>query len=144
MDYYVPYGQAKVLREGTDVTVLTYLTNVAKCLQAAEELAAEGLSAEIIDLRTLDYQGMDWATIGASLRKTGALLTVDLAPRSLSISGRIADEVQARFFDYLDCPVGHVTAPDCPPAVSKALEEAIIPSPAQIKAAMAQGARHLL
>jgi 2-oxoisovalerate dehydrogenase E1 component len=143
MDYYVPYGQARVLREGSDVTVLTYLTNVAKCLQAAEELAAEGLSAEIIDLRTLDYQGMDWATIGASLRKTGALLTVDLAPRSLSLSGRIADEVQARFFDYLDCPVGHVTAPDCPPAVSKALEEAIIPSPAQIKAAMAQGARHL-
>ncbi|MBM3189284.1 MAG: alpha-ketoacid dehydrogenase subunit beta [Chloroflexi bacterium] len=142
LDYYVAYGKARVVREGTDVTVLTYHTSVAKCLKAAEELAAEGISAEVIDLRTLDYTGMDYATIGASVRKTGCAMVVDQAPRSLSISGRIADEIQERFFDYLDCPVGKVTALDVPPAVSKKLEEAIIPSLDKIRAGIAQGGRH--
>ncbi|MBN1399418.1 MAG: MFS transporter [Anaerolineae bacterium] len=144
MDYYVPYGKAKIVREGADLTALTYLTSVAKCLQAAEELQAEeGLSVEVIDLRTLDYQGMDYATIGQSVSKTGAVMMVDQAPRSLSLSGRISDEIQERFFDYLDCPISRVTAVDVPPPVSRKLEEAALPSVAQIKAKMAQGARHL-
>ena len=142
MDYYVRYGKARIVRQGTDVTVLTYLNSVAKCLQAAEELAAEGISAEVIDLRTLDYQGMDFETIGASLKKTGAVLCVDQAPRSMSISARVAAEIQERFFDYLDCPVAKVTAVDVPPPVSKKLEEAALPSQEQIKAAIARGGRH--
>jgi 2-oxoisovalerate dehydrogenase E1 component len=142
MDYYVQYGKAKVLRQGSDVTVLTYLTGVAKCLEAAKQLEAEGISAEVIDLRTLDYTGMDYATIGASLKKTGVVLVVEQSPRSLSLSGRIADEIQERFFGYLDCPVGKITAPDVPLPVSKALEEACIPSVAQIKARMALGGKH--
>ena len=144
LDYFVEYGKAKVLRKGTDLTVLAYLTSIAKCLQAAQELEEEqGLSVEVIDLRTLDYQGMDFETIGKSVQKTGALMVVDQAPRSLSLSGRISDEVQGRFFDYLDCPVGKVTAVDVPPPVSKHLEDAAIPSMAGIKAKLAQGARHM-
>jgi len=143
MDYYIPYGKAKVVREGSDVTVLTYLMGVKSCLQAADELAAEGISAEVIDLRTLDYTGMDYAAIGASVHKTGSVLIVEQSPRSLSLSGRLADEIQERFFDYLDCPVGKVTAPDVPSPVSKKLEDAFIPSLAQIKAAIAQGGKHL-
>ena len=144
MDYFVAYGKAKVVREGADVTVLTYLNSVAKCVQMADALEAdEGLSAEVIDLRTLDYQGMDFETIGASVRKTGSVLCVDQAPRSLSISARIAAEIQERFFDYLDCPVGKLTAVDVPPPVSKVLEEAALPSLEQIKAAIAKAGRHM-
>ena len=143
MDYYVAYGKAKVVRPGTDVTVLTYLTGVAKCVQVANELAAEGISAEVIDLRTLDYTGMDFETIGQSVIKTGSVLIVEQAPRSLTLGGRISDEIQGRFFDYLDCPVGHVTAVAVPPSVSKKLEEAVLPSIAQIKAQMARAGRHM-
>jgi len=144
MDYYVPYGKARGVREGRDVTVLTYLTGVAKCLQAAEALAGEGISAEVIDLRTLDYIGMDYEAIGRSLQKTGSLLIVEEGPRSLTLGARVADEVQERFFDYLDCPVGHVTAPDVPSMVSRVLEQAFIPSVEQITQQMAVAGRHAL
>ena len=142
MDYFVPYGKARVVRPGSDVTVLTYLTNVGKCLQAAEALAAEGVEAEVIDLRTLDYAGMDYATIGESVVKTGSVLIVEQGPRSLTLGGRISDEIQERFFDYLDCPVAKVAALDVPPPVSKALEDAVIPSVEVIQAAMARAGRH--
>jgi 2-oxoisovalerate dehydrogenase E1 component len=142
LDYCIPYGKAKVVREGRDVTVLTYLKGVKECLEAAAALEAEGLSAEVIDLRTLDYLGMDYATIGESVKKTGSVLIVEETPRSMGLAGRISDEIQERFFDYLDCPVGKVAAPDIPPPVSRALEEVMIPSVADIKARMAQGARH--
>ena len=144
LDYYVPYGKARVVREGGDVTVLTYLTGVAKCLEAAEALSAEGISAEVIDLRTLDYIGMDYEAIGRSVQKTGSLLIVEQGPRSLTLGARIADEVQERYFDYLDCPIGHVTAPDVPAMVSRVLEEAFIPSVEQIKQRMAVAGRHAL
>ncbi len=143
MDYCVPYGKAKVLREGSDVTVLTYLLGVGACVKAAEELAGQGINAEVIDLRTLDYQGMDYETIGASVRKTGSVLIVEQGPRSLTLSGRLADEIQERFFDYLDCPVGKVTSADVPSPVSKKLEEAFIPSYEMIRDALAKGGRHL-
>jgi 2-oxoisovalerate dehydrogenase E1 component len=143
MDYYVRYGKARVVRPGSDVTVLTYLTGVRPCLQAAEELAAEGVQAEVIDLRTLDYTGTDLSTIGESVKKTGSVLIVEQAPRSMTLGGRISDEIQERFFDYLDCPIGKVTALDVPPPVSRKLEEAVLPSLEQIKAQMARGGRHL-
>ena len=142
MDYCVEYGKAKVVREGSDVTVLAYLTSVAKCQQAAEGLAQQGISAEVIDLRTLDYTGMDYETIGQSVKKTGSAMVVDQAARSLSLSGRISDEIQSRFFDYLDCPVGKVTALDAPLPVSRKLEEAVLPSVARIKEEMLRGGRH--
>ena len=142
MDYTVAYGKARVVRPGSDVTVLTYLTGVNKCLQAAEALAAEGIEAEVIDLRTLDYTGMDYATIGESVVKTGSVLIVEQGPRSLTLGGRISDEIQERFFDYLDCPVAKVAALDVPLPVSKVLEATVIPSVEQIQAAMARGGRH--
>jgi 2-oxoisovalerate dehydrogenase E1 component len=142
MDYCVPYGKAKVVRPGKDVTVLTYLTGVGKCLQAAEALAEQDINAEVIDLRTLDYTGMDYATIGESVKKTGSLLIVEQGPRSLTLGARISDEIQERFFDYLDCPISKVAALDVPPPVSKALEDAVIPDRTQIQAAMARAGRH--
>jgi 2-oxoisovalerate dehydrogenase E1 component len=142
LDYCIAYGKARVVRPGSDVTVLTYMTNVTKCVQAAEELAAEGISAEVIDLRTLDYLGMDWETIGQSVRKTGSVLIVEQAPRSLTLGARISDEIQERFFDYLDCPVSKVAGLDVPPPVSRRLEEAVIPSAERIQAALRRAGRH--
>ncbi len=145
MDYYVAYGKARVVRTGTDVTVVTYLTSVGKCLQAAEELAdEEGVDAEVIDLRTLDYTGMDYAAIGESVQRTGNLLIVEQAPRSMTLAGRISYEIQARYFDFLDGPIGAVSALDVPPPVSRKLEEAVLPSVKDIKAEIIRIARRAL
>jgi 2-oxoisovalerate dehydrogenase E1 component len=145
LDYFVQYGKARTIRSGADLTVVTYMTGVRDCLQAAQQLAAEhGVSAEVIDLRTLDYTGMDYAAIGESLSRTGSLLIVEQAPRSMTLAGRIAYEVQARFFDYLDGPIGTVCGLDVPPPVSRKLEEAVLPSVDGIREAMQRaGAREL-
>jgi 2-oxoisovalerate dehydrogenase E1 component len=112
-------------------------------VQIADELASEGISAEIIDLRTLDYTGMDYATIGQSVSKTGSVLVVEQAPRSLTLGARISDEIQERFFDYLDCPVAKVAGLDIPPPVSRKLEEAAVPSMDIIRAAIVRAGRHM-
>ncbi|UCF92431.1 MAG: 2-oxo acid dehydrogenase subunit E2 [Desulfobacterales bacterium] len=138
MDYYVPYGKAKVIRAGSDVTVLTYLTGVQDALTAAKTLTGEGISAEVIDLRTVDYTGMDYDTIGKSVQKTGRVVIVEQTPRSMGIAGRLADEIQERYFEYLQGPVAKVAAADVPPPVSKALEEAMIPGVAAIQDRLAQ------
>jgi 2-oxoisovalerate dehydrogenase E1 component len=142
MDYYVEYGKAKVLREGTDVTVLSYLKGVRNCLAAAKGAAEDGIDAEVIDLRTLDYIGLDYDTIGLSVRKTHSVLIVEDAARSMGLTARVSDEIQERFLDYLDCPVAKLTLPDVPPPVSRGLERDFIPSLADIKAKIIQGGRH--
>jgi 2-oxoisovalerate dehydrogenase E1 component len=140
LDYYVAYGAARIVRPGAHLTALTYLTGVGACLEAAEALAREGLEIEVIDLRTLDYLGMDYASIGASVAKTGAALIVEQAPRSQGIGARLADEIQGRWFDELDAPVAHVSALDVPPPVSRALEAAALPTVEAIRAAMRDAA----
>jgi 2-oxoisovalerate dehydrogenase E1 component len=142
MDYFIKYGKAKVVRGGEDLTVLTYLTGVTQCLTAAEDLARQGISVEVIDLRTLDYLGMDYRTIGDSVKKTHSVLIVEFSPRSLGIAARLSDEIQEKFFDDLDCPVAKLTAPDIPPPVSRPLEESTFPSIDRIKDCMIQGSRH--
>lgn len=142
LDFHIPYGRAKVAREGNDLTVLTYLTGVKDCQEAAEALGPAGGDVEIIDLRTLDYVGMDYETIGRSVRKTKSVLIVEQAPRSMGLSGRLSDEIQERYFDHLDCPVGKVVAPDIPPPVSRRLEDAMWPSVDDIKEKMALGCQH--
>jgi 2-oxoisovalerate dehydrogenase E1 component len=133
MDYYVAYGAAKIVRPGTDVTVLTYSVGVHDCVAAAAELQKMNINAEVVDLRTLDYTGMDFDKIGESIRKTHRILIVEQTPRSMGIAARLSDEIQERFFDYLDNPVEKIAAADVPPPVSKALETAMIPSVATIR-----------
>ena len=82
-------------------------------------------------------------TIGESVKKTHSVLIVEQGPRSLTLGARISDEIQERFFDELDCPVGKVAALDVPPPVSKKLEDAVLPSLEQIKTEMARGGRHM-
>jgi 2-oxoisovalerate dehydrogenase E1 component len=109
MNYLIRYGQARRVRSGGDVTVITYSISVQKCLDAAAELSAAGIEAEVIDLRTLDYAGIDYGMIGDSVKKTGSVVIVEEGPRSLSLGSRLADEIQERFFDYLDGPIARVT-----------------------------------
>ena len=123
LDYVIPPGSAAVRREGNDVTVLTYLSMVGHTLEAVEQT---GTDAEVIDLRWLDRASLDWDTIGQSIRKTNAVLIVEQGSRGPSYGGWLADEIQRRFFDWLDQPVERVTGGEASPSISKVLERAAI------------------
>ncbi|GAA2045852.1 alpha-ketoacid dehydrogenase subunit alpha/beta [Agromyces tropicus] len=122
-DYVIPPGSAAVRRAGNDVTVLSYLTMVQHSLDAIERT---GVDAELIDLRWLDRASLDWETIGESIRKTNAVLIVEQGARGTSYGGWLADELQRRFFDWLDQPVERVTGGEASPSISKVLERAAI------------------
>ncbi|HEY6792766.1 MAG TPA: thiamine pyrophosphate-dependent enzyme, partial [Trebonia sp.] len=131
LDYQVPFGTAAVRREGRDVTVLTYLSMVE---QAAIAIEATGIDAELIDLRFLDRASLDWATVGASIRKTNAVLIVEQGAQGTSYGGWLADEIQRRFFDWLDQPVQRVTGGEASPSISKVLERAAIAKAEEVAA----------
>lgn len=86
---------------------------------------------------------MDYETIGRSVKKTNSVLIVEHSARSMGLASRVSDEIQEKFFDYLDCPISKLTLPDVPPPVSRPVEKAIIPGVKEIKAKMIQGSRHL-
>ena len=123
LDYQIPFGKAKVRREGKAMTVLTYLSMVNHSLEAAEQT---GIDAEVIDLRWLDRASIDWDTIGASIKKTNSVLIVEQGARGTGYGAWLADEIQRRFFDYLDQPVQRVTGGEAAPSISKVLERAAI------------------
>lgn len=133
LDYFVKMGKASVIRPGSDVTVLTYSSGVNLCIEAAEKLEKEEIEAEIIDLRTVSPRDIDYELIGQSLKKTGAILVVEQASKSLGIGKGIAYECQMRFFDYLDSPIALVSSLDIPPPVSKPLEEECMPGISQVR-----------
>ena len=132
LDYCLPFGQAELVAEGDDLTIVTYGHLVRRCLGLAERLSAAGVSADVIDLKTLDHIDLDYATVGASLARTGALLVVEEAARSHGIAATVADQVQSRFFDDLDAPVAVLTSLDISTPVSRALELAALVSDDQI------------
>jgi 2-oxoisovalerate dehydrogenase E1 component len=127
-DHLVDPGRAKVLRSGKDVTVVTYgyMTHIG--IRAAEILEAEGVDAEIIDLRTVNDAGLDFATIGESLKKTGVLVTLEVAQAANSIGGKIISRCEKEFFDYFDGPPAALNALDIPLPVSSRLEKACLPT----------------
>jgi 2-oxoisovalerate dehydrogenase E1 component beta subunit len=111
-DYTVPLGEAKVTREGTDVTVVGYGLMAHYALEAAELLEADGISVEVVDLRTL--RPLDGATLLESVRKTGKCAVVYEDNRFVGYGAEIAAIVAEEAFDYLDGPVVRVTGPDVP------------------------------
>lgn len=131
-DYCVPFGKARVVQEGEDITVLVYSSMTGRVTALADDLAAQGVSAEVIDLRTVDMPAIDYDTIGKSLNKTGVLGIVEEAAAAQTIGPRIASEVTVRFFDYLDAPVGCLSSLNVPTSVSRKLEEAAIIDDAEI------------
>ncbi|MEV6844398.1 thiamine pyrophosphate-dependent enzyme [Actinoplanes sp. NPDC051411] len=132
-DYCLPVGKAAVRREGSAVTVIAYLSMVAEALAAIEET---GVDAELIDLRWLDRAGVDWDTLGESIRKTNRILIVEQGAVGTSYGGWLADEIQRRFFDWLDAPVGRVTGGEASPSISKVLERAAIARREEIAAGL--------
>jgi 2-oxoisovalerate dehydrogenase E1 component len=133
LDWFIPLGRAKVVRPGTRMTVLTYLSMVRHAVDVAVGL---GVDAEVIDLRTLDRAGLDWETIGASIRKTNNVLVVEQGALGPSYGGMLADEVQRRFFDWLDQPVQRVHGGEASPSISKVLETAACAGRTEIAAGM--------
>lgn len=123
LDYVIPPGSAAVVRSGSDVTVLTYLSMVGHARDAIEETGVDG---ELIDLRWLDRASIDWDTIGASVRKTNAVLVVEQGAQGTSYGAWLADEIQRRYFDWLDQPVARVTGEEASPSISRVLERAAI------------------
>ncbi|MDQ2081599.1 thiamine pyrophosphate-dependent enzyme [Xanthobacteraceae bacterium Astr-EGSB] len=120
-DYFIPLGKAKVVRPGNRITVLTYLAMTPLAVQAADEL---GLDVEVIDLRSLDRAGLDWATIEASVRKTNNVVVLEQSGLTVSYGAMLTDEVQRRCFDWLDSPVQRIHGGEASPTVSKILERA--------------------
>jgi len=123
LDYIIPPGTAAVRREGSEMTVISYLSMVKHCAEAIEQTGAD---AELIDLRWLDRASLDWATIEASVKKTNAVLIVEQGARGTSYGGWLADEIQRRLFDWLDQPVQRVTGEESSPSISRVLERAAI------------------
>jgi len=119
--YTLPLGQARVAREGTDATIVTYSVGVTWAIEAAERMAAEGREVEVIDLRTL--LPWDRETVLQSVRKTGRALVLHEAPMTGGFGGELAAVIGAEAFDALDAPVSRVGALDTPVPFSKALEE---------------------
>ena len=123
LDYQLPFGKAGVRREGADATIISYLSMVKHSLEAVEQT---GLDADVIDLRWLDRASIDWETIEASIKKTNAVLIVEQGAQGTSYGAWLADEIQRRYFDWLDQPVQRVTGSEASPSISKVLERAAI------------------
>ena len=135
-EYAVPFGEAAVLREGSDVTIVAIGFLVGKALAAAEQLAGDGVNAEVIDPRTL--APLDTATILGSVEKTGRLVVVDQSTRHGSAAAVIAAEVASEGFASLKAPVGLVTALDATIPYSQPMEEYLLPDEAKIVGAVQQ------
>ncbi|MEU5397740.1 thiamine pyrophosphate-dependent enzyme [Streptomyces sp. NPDC005963] len=133
LDYQLPLGVAALRRTGSDITVISYLSMVHKALEAIEQTGAD---ADLIDLRWLDRASIDWDTIGASIRKTNAVLIVEQGAQGTSYGGWLADEIQRRYFDWLDQPIERVTGGEASPSISRVLEAASIAQVDDIAAAL--------
>ncbi len=129
----IPFGKADIKREGKDVTIVANLLYVGRALQAAEQLAAEGISAEVIDPRTLCP--FDYDTLIESVKKTGRMVIVHEDHKVAGWSAQVASEVTSRAFKYLDAPVERLGAKQCPLAFNLGLENAIVPQIDEIVAA---------
>ena len=125
-EFTVPIGQAKVVREGRDLTIVTYGAMVWVALEAAEKLAAEGATVEVVDLRTL--VPLDRDTVCASVRKTGKVLLLHEDTRTGGLAGELAASITETVWEFLDGPILRVTAPDTPVPYSPPLEEAFLPN----------------
>jgi len=129
-EYLVPIGKAKVRREGTDVTIVSYNKMSLVALSAAEELAKEGISAEVIDLRTI--RPLDHQTLVESVKKTNRMVVVDECWPFAGVSAEVAYEIQKYAFDYLDAPVTRVNSADTSLAYAPTFVEEWLPNSTKV------------
>ncbi len=128
-DYTVPFGKLRVVREGSDVTIIAWSVAVSLAEQAADILAEKGVSAEVIDLRTL--VPLDLESLVAAAEKTGRIVVVQEAPESASFGSEVVALIQEMAFYSLEAPIQRVSAPDAPYPLH-GLEEFYIPNVNQV------------
>jgi len=133
-DYTVPFGKARIWREGTDVTIVSFGIGMTYALEAAEKLAEEGIDAEVIDLRTL--RPMDTASIIKSVMKTNRLVTVEEGWPQGSVGNYISSVIMQAAFDYLDAPVINCTGKDVPMPYAANLEKLALVTTDEVIAAV--------
>src|SRR5947207_15880046 len=137
----IPFGKAKVVHPGSDLTVITYGAVVPRALQAVQRLDREqGVKIELIDLRSLNPY--DWETIAASVQKTNRVIVAYEDTLSWGYGAEIAARIAGELFEYLDAPVKRVAALNTPVAYCPDLEEAILPQPADVLKAIRETARY--
>ncbi|MFY9550724.1 MAG: thiamine pyrophosphate-dependent enzyme [Thermoanaerobaculia bacterium] len=131
--FAVPFGKARLRREGEDLTIVAYGTPVHFALEAARVLEKEGKSVEVLDLRSL--VPLDWGAVLASVRKTNRVLVAHEDKVHAGFGGEIAAQIQERAFEHLDAPIGRVGSEFTPVGFSRVLERAILPSSDKVLAA---------
>jgi 2-oxoisovalerate dehydrogenase E1 component len=139
-NHMVPFGRAALRREGTDVVVVTWGALVQRTLLAAQQAEKDGISVGVIDLRTiLPY---DWDTIAAAVKETNRVIIAHEDQLTCGFGAELAARVASDLFEYLDAPVRRVGAMDTPVAYCPDLEEAILPSSADVLAAITETAKY--
>ncbi len=129
-EYIIPLGKADVKREGKDITIITWSRQVYFALEAAEELAKEGIDAEVLDLRTL--VPLDWEAIRESVCKTHNVVVVHEGVKRSGYGGELSAQITEELFDELDSPVTRVAALNVVPPFAPTLEDAFFPHPEDI------------
>jgi 2-oxoisovalerate dehydrogenase E1 component len=129
-DYMIPLGKAKLVREGTDLTIVTYGSLVVRATQAAKTLEQGGIQAEILDLRSLNPY--DWDLISASVKKTNRVLVLHEDNVSWGYGAEIAARIADELFEFLDAPVRRLAGKDVFIPYHPVLEDAVLPQPADI------------
>ena len=135
-DYTVPFGKARVWREGTDVTLVSFGIGMQYALEAADKLAEDGISAEVIDLRTL--RPIDYDTVIGSVMKTNRCVTIEEGFPVASIGNHLSAVIMERAFDYLDAPVINCTGKDVPMPYAANLERHALITTDEVIAAVKQ------
>jgi len=133
-DFMIPFAKAKVVREGTDLSIITYGALVQRSVLAARQAEQQGISVEIIDLRSL--LPYDWNTISASVKKTNRVIVAHEDSLSFGYGAEIAARISDELFEFLDAPIRRVCALDTFVAYSPQLEDAILPQVADVTSAI--------
>ena len=123
-EYTVPIGKANIVREGSDITIISYSYVINKVIEAAKILAGDNINVEILDLRTV--KPLDEETIISSVEKTGKALVVQEVWKNCSVSSEVSALISEKCFDYLDHPVMRITAKECPIPFSPVLENDVL------------------
>ncbi len=135
-DFTIPFGKARIWREGSDVTIVSFGIGMQYALEAADKLAEDGISAEVIDLRTL--RPIDYDTVLASVMKTNRCVTVEEGWPVGSIGNHLSATIMQRAFDYLDAPVINCTGKDVPMPYAANLEKLALTTTDEVVAAVKQ------
>jgi 2-oxoisovalerate dehydrogenase E1 component len=135
-DFMIPFGKAKTVREGNDLSIITYGALVQRSLVAAKQAEQQGISVEVIDLRSL--QPYDWNAISATVQKTGKVIVAHEDSLSFGYGAEIAARIADDLFEFLDAPVRRVAATDTFVAYAPQLEDIILPQVADVAKAIAE------